>query len=313
IGLLISGYAFVLPEGKQVPGQMGIQSDSFAEEYRRMTDAVHQAGGSIAVQIVHAGGQADARVSGLQPVAPSAIKVNQYPQIPGELTTSGIDNIIAAFAAAAHRAKMWGADAIQLHAAHGYLINQFLSPLTNRRTDEYGGSIDNRCRFLLEVYQAVRDTVGSGYPVLVKLNASDNLEGGLELNDALVASRKLSEAGINAIEVSAGTGASGRKSPVQQKINKPEKEGYNLEFARRIKKVVACPVMAVGGFRSYEVAENAIKSDGMDYISLSRPLIREPGLPNRWRQGDYSPAECISCNRCFKPALEEGGIHCMQQ
>ena len=233
--------------------------------------------------------------------------------MPSELTKVEINDIVTAFGEGARRAKAWGFDAVQLHSAHGYLINQFLSPLTNRRTDEYGGSSENRSRFLLEVYRKVRETVGPDYPVLIKLNAADNLDGGLEIDDAVRAAQNLAEAGIDAIEVSAGTSASGEKGPVRGKINKPEREAYNLDLARKVKEVVDCPVMVVGGFRSYEVAERAIMDDGMDYISMARPLIREPGLPNRWLQGDRSPAKCISCNSCFKPGLEEGGIYCVTE
>lgn len=222
-----------------------------------------------------------------------------------------ISDIVTAFGEAARRAKAWGFDAIELHGAHGYLINQFLSPLTNRRTDEYGGSIENRNRFLLEVYRKVREMVGGDYPVLIKLNAGDNVDGGLEIDDAVYAAKELVDAGIDAIEVSVGTPASGEESPARRQINEPEKEAYHLELARRIKKAVSCPVRVVGGFRSYEVAEKAIRDGGMDYIAMARPLIREPGLANRWPQGDRSPAKCISCNSCFKPGFKEGGIYCV--
>ncbi len=147
--------------------------------------------------------------------------------------------------------------------------------------------------------------------MLIKLNAADHVSGGLEIDDAVYAAKKLSGAGIDAIEISTGTPASGEKGPARSKINKPEREAYNLDLARKVKAAVGCPVVVVGGFRSYEVAEKAIRDDGMDYISMARPLIREPGLPNRWLQGDRSPAKCISCNSCFKPGLEEGGIYCV--
>ena len=311
IGLIITGYTFVLPEGKGLPGKMGIHTDDFAADYENLTGSVHHAGGTIAVQLVHAGGQTDANNAGRQPLAPSAVQVDQFPEMPAELTKDEISNTISAFAEGARRAKAWGFDGVQLHGAHGFLINQFLSPLTNRRTDEYGGSIENRSRFLLEVYRKVRDTVGASYPVFIKLNAADNLDGGLEIDDAVYAAKKLAEVGIDAIEVSAGTPASGEIGPAREKILKPEKEAYNLPLAHRIKEEVNCPVMVVGGFRSYEVAERTIKDDGMDYIAMARPLIREPGLANRWLQGDRSPATCISCNSCFMPGLEEGGIYCV--
>jgi 2,4-dienoyl-CoA reductase-like NADH-dependent reductase (Old Yellow Enzyme family) len=311
IGLIISGYAFVKPEGKQLPGKMGIHTDDFAGDFKKLTSAVHDSGGTIMVQLVHAGGQTDAARAGRQPIAPSAVQVDQFPEMPAELTGDEIRDIVLAFGEGARRAKSWGFDGVQLHGAHGYLINQFLSPLTNRRTDEYGGSTQNRSRFLLEVYRKVRESVGEDYPVFIKLNAADNLDGGLQIDDAVYAAKELAEAGIDAIEVSAGTPASGREGPVRQKIDKPEKEAYNLKLARRIKEAVTCAVMVVGGFRSYEVAEKTIRDDGMDYIAMARPLIREPDLPKRWQGGDRSPAKCISCNSCFKPGLEEGGIYCV--
>jgi 2,4-dienoyl-CoA reductase-like NADH-dependent reductase (Old Yellow Enzyme family) len=310
-GLIITGYAYVRPEGQQLPCKMGIYTDDFARDFESLTSAVHNAGGKIAVQLVHAGGQADAKSIGRQPLAPSAVQVDQFPEMPSELTKDEIDDIVSAFAEGARRAKAWGFDAVQLHGAHGFLINQFLSPHTNRRTDEYGGDVDNRCRFMLEVYRKVRDTVGPDYPVLIKLSAADNLEGGLEIDDAIYAAKKLAEAGIDAIEVSTGTPASGEYGAVRVKINKPEKEAYNLDPARKVKAAVGCPVMVVGGFRSYEISERAILDDDMDYIAMARPLIREPDLANRWHQGDRDPATCISCNSCFGPGLEEGGIYCV--
>ncbi|MGB5987695.1 MAG: NADH:flavin oxidoreductase [Desulfobacterales bacterium] len=311
VGLIISGYTYVSPEGKQQKGKMGIYSDAFEESFRALTAAVHQSGGKIAIQLVHAGGQAQAQFIDGLPLAPSAVETVQYPVVPAELTREEIARIVAAFAEGARRAKQWGFDGVQLHGAHGYLINQFLSPLTNRRGDQYGGSLENRCRFLMEVYEEVRQTLGHDYPLFIKLNASDNLDGGLTLEDALFAARKLDRAGIDAIEVSAGTPASGSKTPARTRINSPEREAYNLELAKAVKAQVGCPLICVGGFRSYEVAARAVDAEGLDYVALSRPLIREPELPNRWQRGDCPPAKCISCNSCFKPALEEGGIYCV--
>jgi 2,4-dienoyl-CoA reductase-like NADH-dependent reductase (Old Yellow Enzyme family) len=311
VGLIISGFAFVRPDGKQHPGKMGIHTDDFAKAHAKLTATVHAAGGKIAIQLVHAGGQTRAAMAGRQPLAPSTVEVAQFPEKPAALTADDIAAIVAAFAESARRAKAWGYDAVQLHGAHGYLINQFLSPLTNRRSDAYGGSIDKRCRFLEDVHRAVRSAVGPEFPVLIKLNASDHLAGGLEIDEALAAARALDAAGIDAIEVSAGTPASGARSPVRLKINAPEKEAYNLDLAARIKAAVSCPVIVVGGFRSYDVAESAVAEGAMDGIALCRPLIREPDLPARWQAGDHRPARCISCNGCYKPGLEEGGIYCI--
>ncbi len=312
VGLIISGFAFVQPDGKAMSGQMGIHSDDFADEYRAITGAVHAAGGKIVMQLVHAGGQTMRETIGRKPLAPSAVEVDQFQETPAELTQEQIEQIVASFGEGARRAKAWGFDGVQFHGAHGYLINQFLSPLTNQRLDVYGGSIEKRIRFLMEVYRAVRKQVGPDFPVMIKLNASDNLKGGLVAQDADYAARRLSEAGIDAVEVSAGTPASGKKNPARQKIINPDKEAYNLELARMVKGAVSCPVIVVGGYRSYEVAEKTIGEECMDYVAMSRPLIHEPSLPARWRRGDdRGPVGCISCNGCFGPGLNEGGIYCV--
>jgi 2,4-dienoyl-CoA reductase-like NADH-dependent reductase (Old Yellow Enzyme family) len=311
VGMIITGYAFVRPDGKQLPGKMGIHTDNFADEMSFLTQAVHDAGSKICMQLVHAGGQTTTKVAGRRPLAPSAIEVEQFPEKPDEMSKRDVDEIVAAFGDGARRAKKYGFDAVQLHAAHGYLINQFLSPLTNRRTDVYGGTVKNRCRFLLEVYRRVRSEVGVDFPVLVKLNGSDNLEGGLDISDAIHAARLLDKEKVDAIEVSGGTSASGERTPVRTKIDNPTREAYNLALALEIKKAVQAPIMAVGGFRSLEIINKAFIDIGIDYISMSRPFIREPRLINRWKEGDLSPAHCISCNGCFKPGLKEGGIYCV--
>ncbi len=311
VGLIITGYAFVRPDGKQLPGKMGIHTDDFGADMRALAEAVHNEGGKLCMQLVHAGGQTTTKTAGRRPLAPSAVKVEQFPEEPEAMIQGDIEEVISAFGYGARRAKEYGFDAVQLHAAHGYLINQFLSPLTNHRIDGYGGPIGNRCRFLMEVYRRVRSEVGAAFPVLAKLNGSDNLEGGLDAGDAIIAARLLAEEGIDAIEVSGGTAASGEETPVRTAIDRPEREAYNLPLAGGIKKAVGCPIMAVGGFRSLEVINGAVVTDGIDYVSMSRPFIREPQLVTRWQKGDRSPARCISCNGCFKPGLKEGGIYCV--
>ncbi|MCP4747486.1 MAG: NADH:flavin oxidoreductase [Desulfobacteraceae bacterium] len=313
VGLIISGYTYVRPEGKQLPGQMGIYSDDFEKNYLKLTECVHKANGKIAIQLVHAGGQASRQVSGFAPVGPSAVQAAQFPEKPEALSVEDVQKIVNAFIRAAVRAKQWGFDAVQLHGAHGYLINQFLSPLTNHRNDQYGGGIENRCRFLMDIYNGIRQETGDDYPVMIKLNISDNQEAGLEPEEALYAARLLDRSGIDAIEVSSGTMASGKKGPARERINKPEKEAYNLDLAKLVKNEAGCPVMVVGGFRSFEIVQNAVQDHGMDYVALCRPLIREPGLINRWQSGNRQAAECISCNQCFRPGLSGEGIYCVAE
>lgn len=311
VGLIVSGYAYVMGNGKANKGQMGIYTDAFETDFRKLIDRVHSDGGALAVQIVHSGGQTETDLIGHQPVAPSAVKPEQFKEIPAELTRTQISQIIEAFVAGAARAKAWGADAVQLHGAHGYLINQFLSPHTNQRTDEYGGPIENRSRFALEVYAGVRAEVGGSFPVLIKMNGSDCIDRGLQIDDACYTAAELSDAGIDAIEVSGGVPGPRNGGSVRTGIDTRDKEGYFLDLARRIKESVSCPVMAVGGYRSLAKIESVLNDDGIEYVSLCRPLIREPGLPNRWEAGDRNDAACISCSRCFKPGRFEGGIYCV--
>jgi 2,4-dienoyl-CoA reductase-like NADH-dependent reductase (Old Yellow Enzyme family) len=311
VGLIITGYCFVRPDGKQLPGQIGIHTDAFAEEMKQLPQAVHHHPARICLQLVHAGGQTSSRIAGGRPVAPSAVAVAQYPEEPVALSETEIEQLMDSFASAAVRAQGYGFDGVQLHASHGYLINQFLSPLTNRRDDSYGGSLENRSRFLVETCRRIRKGVGTSYPLMVKLNGDDFLPGGLELEEALEVARMLDEEGIDAIEVSGGTPASGERTPVRQGIDVREQEAYNLPLAVRIKNVVECPVMVVGGLRSLEIVEGIVRRKEADFVAMARPFIREPHLARRWEEGDEARSRCISCNGCFKPGLKERGIYCV--
>jgi 2,4-dienoyl-CoA reductase-like NADH-dependent reductase (Old Yellow Enzyme family) len=311
IGLIITGYTFVRSDGKQLPGKMGIDNDALLPPLKRLTHAVHQEGGMIFCQLVHAGGQTSTATIGTTPLAPSAVSFPAYPEMPKAMTLAEIAEIVAAFAAGARRAQEAGFDGVQLHGAHGYLINQFLSPLTNRREDQYGGSLENRLRFLCEVCTSVRQAVGTAYPVTIKLTAGDNLPGGFVVQEALEAARRLEDLGIDAIEISSGTAASGKLSPVRQGINSEEQEGYNAPFARVFTQALKIPVMVVGGLRSCAATRELLWEGSADLFSFSRPLIREPDLPRRWQEDEGHRSTCISCNGCFKPGLKEGGIRCV--
>ena len=310
VGLVITGYAFVRPEGRGLFRQTGAHIDAMIGPLARMSDAVHQNGGLVALQIVHAGGQTMSSWIGQNPVGPSAMVHPSFnAQVVEELREEQIWEIVGAFAAAAARAQAAGFDAVQLHGAHGYLINQFLSPNTNLRGDQWGGPLANRARFALEVLKACRQAVGPRYPLFIKLNSHDAFAGGLELHDAVEVARMLDQAGIDAIEVSGGVPGGGKLSP-SRVVKTPEDEGYFLEHALAIKAVVRCPVISVGGWRSRSRVEAAL--DRVDAVSMSRPFIRQPNLANLWKSGGPDQATCISCNGCFVVGRKQG-IACAQE
>lgn len=313
VGLIITGFAYVMPNGKALMGQLGIHDDAMIANLLKLTKRVHGANGKIAMQIAHAGAQTvvvrerkDHLIWG-----PSAVYDKIFRKTPKAMTQREIKDTVRAFARAAERVKRAGFDAVQLHSAHGYLVSQFLSPMTNKRTDKYGGPIENRARFLFEMYRAVRTTVGNDFPVLIKLNAKDFIRGGLHERDALFVARRLDEMGIDAIETSGGGPAAGELGPARQKIRKADEEAYFLPFARKIKKHVSVPIILVGGIRSLKVINEILKTGDADLVSMSRPLIREPHLIRRWKEGDRKKAKCTSCNQCFRAASSAEGVYCV--
>ena len=315
VGLIISSYMYVQKVGQQSLGHIAVDSDDLIPGLRSLADTVHAHDGRMVGQIVHCGGQASREQNGgLHPVAPSAIEDPGYPEVPRELTADEIGGIIQDFAAAARRLQEAGFDGVQLHGAHGYLLAQFLSPLRNRRTDNFGGSLENRKRFGLEVYRKVRAAVGPDFPVMIKLNSSDFFEGSTTEVDSCSMAAALEEAGIDAIEVSGGTPGSGKLGAARPNIKDPEDEAYFLAQARTLRKAATrVPLILVGGMRSPEVMERVLAENVVQYFSMSRPLIREPGLPKRWLEGDHQRAACISCQGCYGPARKGEGVRCVQR
>ena len=229
-----------------------------------------------------------------------------------EMTGDDFRMVAEAFGKAAARAQEAGFDGVQIHAAHGYLLSEFLSPFYNRRNDQYGGSVENRARLLLEVAHNIRDKVGDRFPVMVKMNSEDFVTGGLTVEEMLEVASILESAGIDAIELSGGTRYSGDYMPVRPgRLDTENMEVYYLEAARKFKERVKVPLMLVGGIRSYAVAERIIREGIADYVSLSRPLIREPDLVNRWKSGDTGKARCLSDNLCYEPAIAGDGLYCV--
>lgn len=307
VGLIITGHAFVQPSGKASPRQMAAHDDRFVEGLARIPAAVSGFSARVFLQIAHAGRQTKPKLCGCVPVSPSAVYDPSSKVMPRELSGDEVRDLIRDFIRAAARAQRAGFDGVQLHAAHGYLLSSFLSPHTNRRTDEWGGSIENRARGLLEILRGVKSACGLNFPVIVKLNSTDFLDDGLTLDDAIGIAGLLETAGIDGIEVSGGMAEAGRGSVWPGLRAEPE-EGYFVENAARIKKAVGVPVFGLGGLRTLAVAERIVAEGLVDLVSLSRPLIRDPHLVKNFREGRVDRSECVSCNKCFNPR----GIRCAE-
>jgi len=246
------------------------------------------------------------------------------------MTEADIERIIEAFAQAALRVKESGFDALQIHGAHGYLISQFLCPHTNRRQDKWGGSIENRMRFVTEIYERVRKSVGDDYPILIKISAYDNMKNGLKPEESIVMAKEMAEMGFDGIEVSCGIGEDGGSTlrgdipfdvildewdmyknkgflfrfimrKFGSKLMKPIPftQGYNRESAKAIKKKVNVPIFVVGGMIDPAFMEETIQSGKADYISLCRALVTDPNFPNKIKEGSRELSRCIHCNLCL--------------
>ncbi len=303
VGLIITGHMYIHPSGKCHPEMAGIYDDALIPGLAALVEAVHREGGKIAVQINH-GGMQCSRETVAGTIAPSAVDAPFLQQPAREMTPDEIAAVIDAYAQAARRAQNAGFDAVQLHGAHGYLINQFLSPFVNRRTDGWGGDLEGRMRFLRSVCAAVRAQVGPDYPLFIKFGMVDGVEGGLALEESVKVVAAMREMGLNAVEVSGGI-TLGKIQNSKAAIREATDEAYFRDFARAVRAVTSLPLMLVGGFRSRQVMDDVLDAGDADFISLCRPFIAEPDFPNRLQQGQ-ARAACISGNRCWPKAAGEG-------
>ena len=296
VGTIITGLTAVTDLEESIPGQMGIYDDSFINEYKRITEVVHGYNANIILQAGAAGTQTIKNEKKVM-WGPSNVTDLGYKNTPKEMTLEEIISVQKAFANAALRAKKAGFDGIQLHVAHGYLLSKFLTPYYNRRTDEYGGTIENRARMILETYQRTRDKVGTEYPILIKINSEDFMEQGMTFEECKYVCRKLEEAGVDAIEISGGSLSSRPNESYSRKIVKGQNP-YYVTYAEKIQQEVSIPVIAVGGIRDFTALTKILNESAINYFALSRPLICESDLINRWYEGNVESAKCISCGKC---------------
>jgi 2,4-dienoyl-CoA reductase-like NADH-dependent reductase (Old Yellow Enzyme family) len=345
VGLIMTGIAWFYPNIKAPPRMVRADNDSFIPGLQRLAKAVHESAPDckIMLQLHHPGRQvinpddmpriyavlppaqmaflqkhpeAFADASGtphvMESVAPSSIRDALFERIPRALILDEIEQIIDTYAEAICRAQEAGFDGAQFHAAHGWLLSSFLSPRTNQRTDQYGGSTENRTRIVTEIYRRARKKVGNHFPLLIKFNATDFLPGGTDLDEGIRVAKILAETGFDAVEVSGGMWETTTRPkdelgwpPVllpesRTGIKTIDQEAYFLPFAKAVKESTANTVISVGGYRSFSKIESALASKSADFVSLSRPLIRQPDLPNLWHTGEGpDKAECISCNACL--------------
>jgi 2,4-dienoyl-CoA reductase-like NADH-dependent reductase (Old Yellow Enzyme family) len=344
ISLIITGYAGIMQSGKSALFHMTmIDFDELISDHKRLVDKIHQIGGKIVLQIGHCGRQTWSSETGKPLLAPSAIPCGFYREQPKEMDEEDIHTVIEAFANAASRARESGYDGVQIHGAHGYLLSTFLSRHSNKRSDNWGGSLENRFRIVGEVLKAVRKSVGRDYPVLIKLNTYEKASDGMNSEECVLISKMVEEADCcDAIELSCGTTEDGfvvtrgdfpaeaifnymrpycNYNPIAKffmktfvapivKLRQPRfSEGYNLDASAKVKQAVSLPVITVGGMRTKRFMEEAVESRKTDFVSMARPLIREPNLPNKFRDGISESASCVSCNQCVV-ASDTRSIRC---
>jgi 2,4-dienoyl-CoA reductase-like NADH-dependent reductase (Old Yellow Enzyme family) len=312
-GLLLTGNVMIDARYLERPRNVVIEDDAGLAPLARWAEASRSSGGHAWMQLSHPGRQT-ARFVSSEPVAPSAgpaVNVLRGFAPPRALHADEIEDIVQRFALAARVAERAGFTGVQIHGAHGYLISQFLSPLTNHRDDEWGGSIENRARFLLDVVRAVRASVSASFCVSVKMNSADFQRGGFEEDDALTVARWLEAEGVDLLEVSGGN----YESPALFGSERTrDREAYFLDFARRLRGATPMPLMVTGGFRTRAAMEQAVRENACDVVGLARPLALEPDLPRRLlrREVERSAAEPIAQRSAKTFGLSEGSFYWAQ-
>ena len=306
VGYITVEHTGILQQGKASPKMLLISSDEHASTIERMIEAVHRVGGKIVVQINHAGRQTSSAVTGSPIVGPSPISCPTRNEIPRELSVGEIEEITEAFSMAAQRVKNAGADGVELHMAHGYLICSFLSSFSNRRSDRYGGDIEGRTRFARDVLNAVRNQVGPDFPIICRLSGDEYVDGGLKIEETKQIAQILEKEGADALHVSACNVVSGY-------LNQPPyyvEEGVFVHLAEAIKSVVNIPVITVGRIRNPVMADQIVRDGKADFVSMGRALIADPYLPKKAEEGRFEEIiPCISCNRCIQTQRKEA-IQC---
>lgn len=268
IGLIIIEHSFITQQGKASSRQLSSANDSLVGSLKELADTIHTNGSKTVMQINHAGSAASKEITGMDVVAPSAVlNPRKGTTVPKKLSHKEIEEIIKDFKAAAYRVKEAGFDGVEIHSAHGYFLNQFYSPLTNKRTDEYGGNLQGRIRIHLEVIKAVREAVGEDYPILLRLGASDFTEGGTSIEDSQIAALEFEKAGVDILDISGGFCGFILPNATEQ--------GYFADLTEAIKKAVSIPVILTGGITESQAAERLLSEGKADLIGVGRAILND--------------------------------------
>ena len=290
-GLIITGNIMVDPKGTAEPGNIVFDKNSNMEILKDWANQGQQHGAKVMVQLNHPGKQAPKTIA-KETVAPSTVPLgnglNKLFSTPRALTTSEVEELVQKFVTSAKVAKEAGFSGIQIHAAHGYLISQFLSPHDNRRTDKYGGSLENRMRFLKEIYLGMREELGKDFPIGIKINSTDFKEDGLTEEDSLETIVELANLGLDFVEISGGTyerpAMMGATSTSSNKV-------FFAEYSKKLKQKIDIPVIVTGGIRSINAMNTLLNDNTTDFIGIARPLTIDPNIPNKIKQGAYTIVE----------------------
>jgi len=310
VGAIILEASYVRADGRGFVNELGVDDDTAVAGLKKLAVAAHRHGAAVGLQLYHGGRQASSKTSGFPPVAPSAIPEPTVGERPKALTVKEIKDLVRAFGDAAERVKKAGLDFIELHGAHGYLINQFLSPFSNKRVDAYGGTSERRLRFLLEVYTEVRHRVGDDYPVILRLSADEFVPGGLRLKDTIAVAKRMEKEGVDAVHVSSSNYASYAKGLLIPPMAVPD--APLAPFASAVRRAVKIPVIAVGKIRHPETAAKILRDQGADFVAIGRSLLADPDWPQKAKEGrikDIRP--CVACNQgCISRLFAQEDVWC---
>ncbi len=299
IGLIISGGLYPTLDGRGGHGQLSVADDRAIPSLKKLVDGVHANGARIAGQLLHCGFRSRESETGLSPVGPSAMIDSDTGESVRELSEEEVAGMVDAYVHAARRVVEAGFDALQLHGAHGWFLSAFLSPVTNRRVDAWGGSMEKRARFLIEICRGIRKMAGPDYPLLIKLGLKDYHPQGKTLDEGIAVARMLELNGVDAVEVSEGI-----EEKWGRHIRKDAVQPYYVEECRQARPMISKPLILVGGMRALRDMQAVLDEGIADAVSLCRPFIRDPDLVAKFRRGEILSASCRSCNGCPERMIE---------